>query len=750
MQVTLELEDGMKLSQWANPRLWGMYRGMSVATHTLESALMALEEWLLQKAERGDADTMAVFSRLLRESNNVAITAVLAGVAIAYPYYFGAAAIPLLTCEELFHWDFNRAFHDRANLSGAMGVMLPSIPDHMVFAHERRESGKREHRQRSLEHLCLQLQLTPAREKVWAILDGFLAALPSADQQNDGHRQWRIVLRRMDFRHFEVTEQTKDGEVWQAGGFDQDLEEFRQRDMPAHLEHEQRMGLFVWGMGVFTGQNQIANPPSIWREKLAAARALLPEEDDTPRMMRGSGRPHIASVCIRDHWEELSTEERDWCIETVCSEVELTFAPGALGAHVTPMDPLAPCAMIIPFLVACDTDPVRRPRLLRCLARVTLHPSGEATQFAAQGIGCSLLPADRPLALACVAAMVARVTELAAFLAQQRLLPWNEREKEEGFESSLLDRLCTSIEEGLPLDENALLSVDCRHYPGSGVLLPLLALFVEQPNDSLSCKFFEHIATVAAASWHCDVQRHRTGNSSDEEKDDLRYGLLHQVHHALARFTLIGPESSAKPVVALLVDAIPGQPQEAADFLKCLISAEAQLQTTGRFWLHWQAFADAYIGHSLGLRADDEHSDTAELLNIILLGIEWKTDTHDWKPLHGQRERILHFFEQLPASARAVSAFTAMVNRFASEFLPASLPLLAEKLVAQSPGGLLSRFTLMQLEEALSGLVYSGAVEVRRDPVLQSATMTILDCMVEAGSSAAFRIRDDFVTPLRS
>ena len=253
---------------------------------------------------------------------------------------------------------------------------------------------------------------------------------------------------------------------------------------------------------------------------------------------------------------------------------------------------------------------------------------------------------------------------------------------------------------------------------------------------------------MALASWRADRRRH--GHSDEEEKDDLRYGPRYQVHQAIARFALLGPESSAKTAVTLLASATHEHPEEAADFLKCLVLAEDQLQIGERFWGQWQMFADAFIAYSLGARADDERSDTAELLDVIMLGVEWKAETCEWTPLRGQSERIRHFFRQLPASARAISAFTALMNRFASEFLPASLPLLAEKLVVQSPEALLSRFTLMQLEQALSGLVYSGALEVRRDVSLRNATMTVLDCMVGAGSCAAFRIRDDFLTPLRS
>ena len=46
---------------------------------------MALEYWLLEKAKRGDADLESVLLDLLRRTNNVAVTAVVASVAAANP-----------------------------------------------------------------------------------------------------------------------------------------------------------------------------------------------------------------------------------------------------------------------------------------------------------------------------------------------------------------------------------------------------------------------------------------------------------------------------------------------------------------------------------------------------------------------------------------------------------------------------------------------------------------------------------------
>lgn len=54
--------------------------------------------------------------------------------------------------------------------------------------------------------------------------------------------------------------------------------------------------------------------------------------------------------------------------------------------------------------------------------------------------------------------------------------------------------------------------------------------------------------------------------------------------------------------------------------------------------------------------------------------------------------------------------------------------------------------TVLMLEILLQGYVYARPHEKNRESVRQSV-LEILDRLVEAGSSAAFRMRDDFVTP---
>jgi hypothetical protein len=55
--------------------------------------------------------------------------------------------------------------------------------------------------------------------------------------------------------------------------------------------------------------------------------------------------------------------------------------------------------------------------------------------------------------------------------------------------------------------------------------------------------------------------------------------------------------------------------------------------------------------------------------------------------------------------------------------------------------------TVFMLEVLLQRYVYGRPLVLKRDPAMREAVLFILDLLVEGGSSAAFRMRDDFVTP---
>ena len=55
--------------------------------------------------------------------------------------------------------------------------------------------------------------------------------------------------------------------------------------------------------------------------------------------------------------------------------------------------------------------------------------------------------------------------------------------------------------------------------------------------------------------------------------------------------------------------------------------------------------------------------------------------------------------------------------------------------------------TVFLLETLLQRYVYGRPLELKRQSDLRETVLFLLDLLVENGSSAAFRMRDDFVTP---
>ena len=43
--------------------------------------------------------------------------------------------------------------------------------------------------------------------------------------------------------------------------------------------------------------------------------------DERELTSSASGPGLVSAVCVRDHWNEMMQEERDWCVESVCAEV---------------------------------------------------------------------------------------------------------------------------------------------------------------------------------------------------------------------------------------------------------------------------------------------------------------------------------------------------------------------------------------------------------------------------------------------
>jgi hypothetical protein len=203
-EIILTFADGSYQRQWCNGRLWNLYRGTSVGSYLLQSALMALEYYLFSVAQAQSQDLDTLLTGLLRRSRSATISAVVASIANAHPHLTGETVLVLLSAPACILLD--RARRDgECSPSALLYKIIPQLDaTKRVFDEERRQSDALPHRQSSLETSVVKLQCGPLGARVHELLDRHRAALPPVAEHDENCRLWRLALHGMDIRRHRV------------------------------------------------------------------------------------------------------------------------------------------------------------------------------------------------------------------------------------------------------------------------------------------------------------------------------------------------------------------------------------------------------------------------------------------------------------------------------------------------------------------------------------------------------------------
>ena len=184
-------------------------------------------------------------------------------------------------------------------------------------------------------------------------------------------------------------------------------------------------------------------------------------------------------------------------------------------------------------------------------------------------------------------------------------------------------------------------------------------------------------------------------------------------------------------------------PKEASEVVTWLILAQGDSTPATTMWALWQRFADDFVIYAKPELIDDEFSEQAKMLRELFLGGNWQ-DARDWMPLHGEAERLRKLFVKLPATQCGLESYAYFLAKTGTPTLPGSLVEVAQKIDAK----LLTDISVFYFEDVLTRLIYTGNSEIRVEPALRNATLRVLDALIAAGSSRAYKLRDDFLTPM--
>ena len=145
-KLTLQFQDGKERMQYGDLDLWIAYRGSATRVHTLiESLLMSLERYLLQLAAIDSDSAKKLLEEhckyILKFSNNVTLTSVVASVFMAYPKAFTEAILPIFGLRQFYDWDLQRSISEYHS-------MAPEDREIPYAQKERMESNALPHRRK--------------------------------------------------------------------------------------------------------------------------------------------------------------------------------------------------------------------------------------------------------------------------------------------------------------------------------------------------------------------------------------------------------------------------------------------------------------------------------------------------------------------------------------------------------------------------------------------------------------------------
>ncbi|MAT70862.1 MAG: AAA family ATPase [Planctomycetaceae bacterium] len=762
VEIELRFEDGTTTRQWCNGRLWLLYRGMSVGPNILQCNLMALEQWLLDFAERRPDQLDGVLLGIVRRSRNVALTAVAAAVATAHPHSAVDTLLTLLRSRACMEFDSLRAAREQF-LTMASDVLPLLDPMKKIYDKERRDANALPHRAHNLETAVANLQLRQHAARVHTEIDAHLAAMPPLAEQTKEDQLWRLALHRMDLRNYDIADDPPSTDTapmptaeeatvaseepvrlipLRPKAAEPDIEELVAEGREEFSANTMRLGLMSWGYKVFTRELGPGVDPAQWRARLTAAQSVRAENPDSEEL-EDSGPGFVAAVCIRDHRDELVPDEIAWCVDVICSAVERDADQWHHMERVQP-NPMAPsraCAHVMPLVLEVTENTTQNGRALFAQVLAITHSNDEVRSFAASGVGEHMWSVDADLAGYCIRALAFEAIRIEERIEAERAPerdPW-------GHSLQIEFEVAQEIRENfvaLP-DDDVCERLDISDWAGSKAIWRIALILSGAPNDPRAVDAFERVAKTLVQWWNADHEPNNLGGR--EHSDDVEIALGEILEHFVLK---VEPEV-AERILKPIVDAMDDHPRNVSSVLQGIIVKEDRRQTISRYWAIWRLFADRIRQANWLARIDDKHPHGGEMLAVIFMTQYWKDDVRHWRTLEGHAHFVHELFDALPPSSTVLDNYVRFLYHIGEQSLPKAFERISIRLKAGDPVAMLRLGnTGFLLESLLRRHVYGRPLALKRTRPIREAVLHLLDLLVENGSSAAYRMRDDFVTPM--
>ena len=452
----------------------------------------------------------------------------------------------------------------------------------------------------------------------------------------------------------------------------------------------------------------------------------------------------VAAACILRHWTDMTEDERHWCVDVVCDAIE-SEANHWEEIAMMQMNGMAADrvgASTVPILAGKDLPRRTHKRVRRSMVLALTHAVAEVRTAIASGIAAHLWSIDAELARRCVDAVAtdANAKQREYNRGTPAHAASSRRYTEIVRRGAMTVRRRFARRNGIPADAFESLALDSWFSLAAYKLG--LHVYLGRPDDPAAVGAFSKTTETIVKHWGT---RHESQGDDNWTKSRDYYKLAPLIQ----QFLLRTPLSSAIQVVRPVVDSVDRHPSECAEWLQGLIGFEDSDPNTDQFWTLWDLFAKRVRSASWLCQIDDRSAWGREMISAVFLGQYWKEGAEHWRSLEeGHAARVHRLFRDLPVSKQALDCYVSFLYQVGRRSLPDAFVYLAEKLREPHAKELMSTNTVFCLEVLLRPYVSGRPRQTKARTTLRDAVLLLLDLLVECGSSSAFQMRDDFVTPV--
>ncbi len=135
------------------------------------------------------------------------------------------------------------------------------------------------------------------------------------------------------------------------------------------------------------------------------------------------------------------------------------------------------------------------------------------------------------------------------------------------------------------------------------------------------------------------------------------------------------------------------------------------------------------------------------MIRSLLLSKGWKEGVREWRLLGAASQRVDALFVALPVSSLALEAYGDYLLSIGKSSLPAAVRIIQSRMGDRLEDALRrSSSARTAMDQLVSRLMFEDLPGLQ-SATLRAPTLALLDALVQAGSSNAFLLREDFLTP---